>query len=213
MTLTANRFVCGARSTVLRAMLFGEFMESQSKKINIMDVAPEVIQQLIQFINTDTCALFDVENPNVDRILNLYEAADKYQIMGLRYRCETVLAHSLCNDNVFDILQAAEERSCGYLINAVYDFVQQQGSLCELLQGLRSHMRSTAPPRTQHSGSLTPHSPTANSSSSSSASSSFSSASSSSSSYMCGYHKTELHGEEGRGGLRGGGGGGRKEGG
>eukprot|EP00922_Rhytidocystis_sp_ex-Travisia-forbesii_P051809 GHVS01076913.1.p1 GENE.GHVS01076913.1~~GHVS01076913.1.p1 ORF type:complete len:843 (+),score=264.93 GHVS01076913.1:533-3061(+) len=138
---TASRFMLAARSVVMRAMLYGNFKESKSNTIEIFDCPNDVLDPLVDFINTDDCGLLCGATPDVEKILSLYAAADKYQLMGLRRRCEAVLARCINNNTVLDILQAAEDRGCNRLTNAVHHFYSHRGSAVELLKHIRSRLR------------------------------------------------------------------------
>ena len=123
-----NKFILMARSPVFRTMLKSNFEEAKSCKVKIPDISPEVGQEMITFLYTDKA-------PNVSTATNdLWFAADKYDLSGLKALCENELAKQLNLENAARILLFAS-RYCGNgeLKDHVVEFITLTKETCSLV--------------------------------------------------------------------------------
>ena len=72
-------------------------IESLTNVIKIVDLQPEVVAKMLQYIHTGI--FFNVRNPQ-----DLLVAADRYQLDRLKSNCEEVLIDSLDVENCISIL-------------------------------------------------------------------------------------------------------------
>ena len=103
-----HRFILASRSPVFVAMFsHTEPVDGKPVRVVIEDVAPETLDALITFAYTD-----QVENEALT--FPLLVAADKYDLQGLRARCEQELIQKLNVKNAVDLFLGA------YLVQATF---------------------------------------------------------------------------------------------
>ena len=91
-TVQCHKFVLCARSQVFMAMLTNDATrESQEKEIMMDDLSTEVVNQLLEYLYTDTLPM----GVSDDIVTDLLEISDKYNIGGLRYACDRRLCHNM----------------------------------------------------------------------------------------------------------------------
>eukprot|EP01069_Polyplicarium_translucidae_P006155 Polyplicarium_translucidae@DN2915_c1_g1_i6.p1 len=145
-TFRASRFILAARSEVFRAMLFGPFKESALGSINLQDVDPRLVPELLQFLSTDSCALFQKQPmtlKDVQDVLRLFAIADEFQIRGLHERSLQLLAKNMTAETVLDILEFAEAQRCRPLVDAGEYFLRNSRSTDLIAKELRKRKQQS----------------------------------------------------------------------
>ena len=93
----ANRFVLAARSKVLKKMLYGPFMESQSQKISL-DYEKVILEAIIEYSKKNEIPQFRLyihrNAMSARRLVQLFKAADYLQLNGLA-KLVAQMAHNL----------------------------------------------------------------------------------------------------------------------
>lgn len=92
-------------------------LEGLSNKVNIEDVEPEVMNEVLRFIYTGKTLLIDKMS---DLLL---AAADKYGLDRLKALCEEALCNNLDVDNAADTLILADVHSASQLKNQTIEFI------------------------------------------------------------------------------------------
>jgi len=93
-----------ARSRVFHKMLGSEsFSESQDSVINLDTLSPSVVENMLQFIYTDSAAI----PKECDDICELLEAAEMYELFPLKYDCYYELISRLDITNISKIVVIA----------------------------------------------------------------------------------------------------------
>ena len=93
-----HRSILGARSPVFLTMFEQTgFQESSTHQTEITDIEYSTIKALLRYIYTD---IIDPEN---EQIQEFFVAADKYDIQGLRNRCQIILAERLNLENCAEL--------------------------------------------------------------------------------------------------------------
>ena len=123
---SANKFVLSARSPVFRTMFQSDFKEAKSCEVKIPDISPTVGEKMIEYMYTDRAP------SNISVIATeLWQAADKYDLPGLKALCENELARKLDIQNAADTLVFAGEHSGdGELKDHVLKFITQSKETC-----------------------------------------------------------------------------------
>lgn len=99
-TFTCHKAVLVARSEVFKAMLgVSETKESETGEVDIVDMEPEDVGQLLRFLYTDDVD-HEVMNPS-----KLLAAAEKYNLSKLKSICGDLLADRLCAENAVEVLK------------------------------------------------------------------------------------------------------------
>ena len=98
-------------------MFESQMVEGLSNKVNIEDVEPEVMNEVLRFIYTGKTLLIDKMS---DLLL---AAADKYSLDRLKALCEEALCNNLDVDNAADTLILADLHSAAQLKNQTIEFI------------------------------------------------------------------------------------------
>ena len=77
-----NKFMLTARSPVFQSMFIHDMKESQSNVVNIKDIEPKILEEMLRYIHTG-------EAPNIKNISSeLLAAADFYELDQLKNSCQ-----------------------------------------------------------------------------------------------------------------------------
>ncbi len=94
----ASKFMLMARSPVFKNMFEASMKEAELSEVTIIDITPAVGKEMITYIYTD-------EAPNVrDMAEELWFAAEKYQLPGLKALCNNEIVKQLKIDNAAHFL-------------------------------------------------------------------------------------------------------------
>jgi len=84
-----NKFMLTARSPVFQSMFIHDMKESQTNVVNIKDIEPKILEEMLRYIHTG-------EAPNITEISpELIAAADLYQLDELKNSCQDLLIEDL----------------------------------------------------------------------------------------------------------------------
>lgn len=102
-TFKVHKCILSARSEYFSAMFESEMKENSESKIEITDVSSEVMQEVLRFI-------YAVKVNNIETLkMDLFVAADKYLIDGLKILCKEALIQDLKIENIFETLILADQ--------------------------------------------------------------------------------------------------------
>lgn len=94
--LKAHRLMLRMRSSVFSNMLDTDMIERKSGVVEIDDITFECFEALLQFIYTDTCV-------NVKHFTEeLLYAAEKYELIGLKYKAAMSMLESINSSNAVE---------------------------------------------------------------------------------------------------------------
>ncbi|GFR31624.1 speckle-type POZ protein-like B [Trichonephila clavata] len=102
-TFHAHKAILSARSPVFHAMLRTDMKEKIQGCVDVPDLEDDTVHRMLLYIYTN--ALEDLQWGSA---LNLYAAANKYEIISLRRKCSSFLKSNLCLNNVCDVLILAD---------------------------------------------------------------------------------------------------------
>ena len=97
-TFEGHQVILSASSPVFRGMFNANMKEKKSQHVEIKDLGPEVVSEMLRFVYTRSCVATE-ENPDLDTVSALLEAADKYQIGTLKDVCQSLLSSHLKVDD------------------------------------------------------------------------------------------------------------------
>ncbi|GFU42630.1 BTB and MATH domain-containing protein 43 [Nephila pilipes] len=117
-TFSAHEIVLCARSPVFKSMLTGGLKEAESKHIEIKDLEDETVDKMLYFLYTDS-----LQDLQWDTALNLYYAADKYDIQLLKVKCVSFLKSELSTSNASQVLILADMHRDSFLKSAALDYI------------------------------------------------------------------------------------------
>ena len=117
-----HKAVLGSQSPVFKAMLQADMKEKQSSVIDIPDITPAVMSDLVTYLYTGAA-------PNVGKLAkDLLNAADKYGLSRLFTMCENELRMKIKVANVVDTLLLADLHNAEPLRRACLNFIQQHSA-------------------------------------------------------------------------------------
>jgi len=113
-----HKAILAARSQVFQAMFEHDMEEKKNSRVEVKDVEPEVMAELLRFIYTGKTAT------NLDSMAaELLAAADKYALERLKVMCEEALCNGLTVENVCDVLILADLHSAEQLKAQAIEFI------------------------------------------------------------------------------------------
>ncbi|XP_055952006.1 speckle-type POZ protein-like [Argiope bruennichi] len=114
----AHKLILSAFSPVFRSMFTTDMAEKKNGFVDISDVDPETLRLLLSHIYTNTL-------PRLTKkiALDLFIAADKYEIIDLRDKCSDFLKSNLTVRNCCSILATADRHHEQNLRMAVHGFM------------------------------------------------------------------------------------------
>ncbi|XP_037451159.1 BTB/POZ and MATH domain-containing protein 2-like [Triticum dicoccoides] len=148
-TFIAHRCVLAARSMVFMAHLFGPMKEASNNVIQIQDMEANVFKALHSFIYTDSFAVMDKNNVNMEEdvmvqvmedgqekeailedemllqwLQHMLVAVDRYDVQRLKCIREKQLSDKIGLSTVISALAFAEQHHCQGLKEACFKFIQ-----------------------------------------------------------------------------------------
>ena len=114
----AHKVILASQSPVFKKMLEIDMKERRSGVIEVPDITPAVMSDLLAYLYTGTA-------PHVDTLAReLLNAADKYELPRLLSICETTLVSKITADSVLEMLILAELHKTETLKNACMGFIK-----------------------------------------------------------------------------------------
>lgn len=114
-----HKLILAARSPVFDAMFKYNMKENILKCIEISDMDKSVVEQMLHYIYTGKCKCDNLKN----LAEGLFVAADKYDLRGLKIRCEKILLENLSEENATRILILAEKYGASKLKSITIRFM------------------------------------------------------------------------------------------
>ncbi|XP_078150181.1 BTB/POZ and MATH domain-containing protein 2-like [Carex rostrata] len=124
-----HRLILVARSPVFKAMLFGNMAEATQQQIKIADMCPKVFEAMLHFIYTDSFPSCNSDKASTKLTVQLFEAADRYALEGLKELCEDELCSNISLDTVTTTLAFALQHNSPWLKNSCLDFITEPETL------------------------------------------------------------------------------------
>ncbi|CAG2120672.1 unnamed protein product, partial [Medioppia subpectinata] len=115
--LRAHKAILSARSPVFNAMLTSDMRECRENAIEIPDIRPDVMEELLTFI-------YSGKAPNLSKVSKeLLSAADKYELPHLSELCEKHLMSSLSVESAPEILVLSHLHKASKLKSVTVEFI------------------------------------------------------------------------------------------
>ena len=115
----AHKVILASASPVFDRMFSHEMRENIMNQVEVTETDPDVFNEMLRYIYTG-----NVEDLS-DVAFDLYELANKYDIRGLRVRCEQCLLHTLSVENVIHVLELADGHNATHLKNECIAFIDK----------------------------------------------------------------------------------------
>ena len=101
-TFDAHQAILSARSPVFGRMLRNEMTEKKSKLVEIKELEPRVLAEMLKFIYTGSSKVTE-EDPDLQMTADLLVAAERYQLEILKSMCESILASCVTTENCLQV--------------------------------------------------------------------------------------------------------------
>lgn len=119
VTLHAHRIILASRSPVFCAMFQNDMKEKKERKIDISDVQPKVMKEVLRYLYTETV------NGLSSMGKDIMAVADKYDLQGLKIMCEKALSDDFTIGNVIEILVYADIYNANHLKKQAMLFINK----------------------------------------------------------------------------------------
>ena len=103
----AHQLILSIWSPVFRLMFKSKMKEKETKIIEICDLDPDVVQELLKFMYIGRCCIHE-KDPDPQTVADILAAADKYQVDVLKRMCEEKMISILLPTNSLQILEYAD---------------------------------------------------------------------------------------------------------
>ncbi|XP_044407104.1 BTB/POZ and MATH domain-containing protein 2-like [Triticum aestivum] len=141
----AHRCVLAARCTFFKTQLFGAMDKgATAPSVEKIDgIEANVFKGLLTLIYTD--GMPDFKDPSL--LLQLLEAAERYDLQKLKLICEEKFANLICKNRIAQVIVVAERRRCCWLKEACLEFIKTHTSLHRVFtaDGLEQIIRTCRP--------------------------------------------------------------------
>ena len=101
-TFDAHQVILSARSPVFGRMFQSEMTEKKSQLVDIEELDPKIVLEMLKFIYTGSCAVTE-EDPDLELAADLLVAANRYELNLLKNMCECVFASELTAENCLKV--------------------------------------------------------------------------------------------------------------
>jgi hypothetical protein len=119
-TFYAHRSILSARSPVFAAMFSHSMLEDQNSTIEITDLQAETIRCLLEYIYTS-----NVEDINEHNAIEIFKAADKYELEFLKQKAELIMINSLSILNCTMLFIVADLHNAIELKKRILNFIMR----------------------------------------------------------------------------------------
>ncbi|GFR05821.1 TD and POZ domain-containing protein 3 [Trichonephila clavata] len=118
----AHKAILSARSRVFKTM-FESSLTMNVEEIEISDISEETLKEMLNFIYSG-----EVSHLHVNNAMELYYAADKYELDSLKNICARVMVGNVRTDNVIKILLLSHRHSNEELEHVCVKFIAKNTS-------------------------------------------------------------------------------------
>ena len=115
----AHKVILASASPVFSRMFSNEMKENIMNEVKMTETDPDVFNEMLRYIYTGK-----VEDLS-DVAFDLYELANKYDIIGLRMICEQCLLNTLSVENVIHVLELAHCHNASFLKNECIAYIDR----------------------------------------------------------------------------------------
>ncbi|XP_021000322.1 speckle-type POZ protein-like [Parasteatoda tepidariorum] len=117
-SIKAHKIILQARSPVFYKMFSHDSIEASENAIAISDIRASTLKKLVTFLYTGR-----MEKCNFDEAMELYYAADKYEVLSLRDDCREELLRNLDVNNACSLFTLANRHNDEDFRNGVVQLV------------------------------------------------------------------------------------------
>ena len=130
-----HKAILAGRSPVFEAMFSHNMKEAQENKVTVEDIDGDTFEAMLFFMYSGK-----VKNLQ-EKAAELLAAAEKYQLMDLKQRCEESLSINLKVDNVLDVLVTAYLHNASSLQSLAMKFIGENAKEVSAQKGWRENLK------------------------------------------------------------------------
>ncbi|XP_054720624.1 TD and POZ domain-containing protein 4-like [Uloborus diversus] len=110
----AHKAILASRSKVFEAMFEHDMLENRQHTVDLLDMEPDTVKDMLRYIYCGK-----VRELSPEESLNLYIAADRYDLQELVLHCRKIILNSLSIDNLFEVSTVADLHNDQLLMDEV----------------------------------------------------------------------------------------------
>ena len=129
-----HKAILAGRSPVFEAMFSLNMKEAEENKVTVEDIDGDTFEEMLIFMYSGK-----VKNLQ-EKAAELLAAAEKYQLMDLKQRCEESLSINLKVDNVLDVLVTAYLHNASSLQSLAIKFIAENAKEVSAQKGWREKL-------------------------------------------------------------------------
>jgi len=107
--INAHKIVLASRSEWFKAMLVNQMCEASMKVVVVKEIKFDTLSLLVEYLYTDTV---NIDEANV---VDLFVAADRFQVKRLQAICENFLIKNIDEDNIIHVFELADRANATQL--------------------------------------------------------------------------------------------------
>lgn len=107
--INAHKMILATRSEWFKAMLVNNMCESSMRVIAVKDISFDTLSLLVEYLYTDSV------NIDESNVVDLFVAADKFQVKRLQAICENFLIKNIDEDNIIQVFELADRVNAAQL--------------------------------------------------------------------------------------------------
>lgn len=138
--IKCHKFILAARSDVFSIMFQDHYEENKTGVVEIEDIDYETMLQFTQYIYTDKL------EKRYDMVMKLIEAAEKYNVRGLKAQCEEILIKKMNIENASELLALGDLHNAGTLKEVALDYMTRNKTDVVKTQGWAKLKKTTRGP-------------------------------------------------------------------
>jgi speckle-type POZ protein len=99
-------------------MFANKMLESSMNTVEIVDFGEDIVKEMLKYMYTGK-----LESIPDDKALDLLQIAEKYDLPGLRKKCEYIMTQNLSVETAIDVLIVANLHNADMLKAKAIDFI------------------------------------------------------------------------------------------
>lgn len=137
--ISACKVILSSQSDVFASMFDCDMVEKETSRVKILDIEPTIFKLLLQYIYSGK-----LDFNNVDELIKLSLAADKYAIQSLVDICGYHIYHNITVNNAVDALIVADHLRYDFLKKYCIDFIIKNRNAIVDTEGFKDMVKSHA---------------------------------------------------------------------
>ncbi|GBM76830.1 Speckle-type POZ protein [Araneus ventricosus] len=121
-TFQAHKVILSASSSAFETMFSSNMEDEGSDCVNFENLNDDTVRRMLHYIYTSS-----VDDLTWESATDLYDAANKYAILGLKHICFSYLKNNISTSNALEALLLADKQADGDLKAAVLDYIGKHG--------------------------------------------------------------------------------------